>query len=129
MRGFAVARNGDADLVRYLRGHLVECQRGDQVDDPVGYLGRNGDKIGISQGRRIVPPLAEDEGSWAWRGGRSFHKERIGWLFTRVSSFGTDFNYDFQATATPEELAKRQMFYNFKMANIEGEEQPGGSVF
>jgi predicted dithiol-disulfide oxidoreductase (DUF899 family) len=56
-------------------------------------------------------------------------KKRMGWLFTWVSSFGSDFNYDFQATATPEELAKREMFYNFKMTNIEGEEQPGGSVF
>jgi predicted dithiol-disulfide oxidoreductase (DUF899 family) len=56
-------------------------------------------------------------------------KKRMGWQFTWVSSFGGDFNYDFQATATPEELAKKKMFYNFRMTDIEGAEQPGGSVF
>jgi predicted dithiol-disulfide oxidoreductase (DUF899 family) len=56
-------------------------------------------------------------------------KKRMGWQFTWVSSSGSDFNYDFQATATPEESAKKEMFYNFKMTRIEGEEQPGGSVF
>jgi predicted dithiol-disulfide oxidoreductase (DUF899 family) len=56
-------------------------------------------------------------------------KKRMGWNFPWVSSFGSDFNYDFQATATPDELAKGEMFYNFKMTNIGGAEQPGGSVF
>jgi predicted dithiol-disulfide oxidoreductase (DUF899 family) len=40
----------------------------------------------------------------------------MGWRFTWVSSFGSAFIYDFQATATPKELAKGEMFYNFKIA-------------
>jgi predicted dithiol-disulfide oxidoreductase (DUF899 family) len=56
-------------------------------------------------------------------------KKRMGWHFNWVSSFDSDFNYDFQATATPEEMAKGEMFYNFQMAKIGGDEQPGGSVF
>ena len=56
-------------------------------------------------------------------------KERMGWRFNWVSSFGTDFNYDFQATARPEEMDNHRMFYNFAMTKIDGEEQPGGSVF
>lgn len=56
-------------------------------------------------------------------------KKRMGWTFTWVSSFGTDFNYDFQATATAEEFANKKMFYNFEPTEIGGEEQPGCSVF
>ncbi len=56
-------------------------------------------------------------------------KQRMGWKFNWVSSFGTDFNYDFHATATHDELAAGKMFYNFEMTEIGGEEQPGGSVF
>jgi predicted dithiol-disulfide oxidoreductase (DUF899 family) len=56
-------------------------------------------------------------------------QKRMGWGFTWVSSFGSDFNYDFQATATAEELAAGKMFYNFTETEIGGEEQPGGSVF
>ena len=53
----------------------------------------------------------------------------MGWNFTWVSSSGSDFNYDFRATATPDELAKGEMFYNFKMTKIGNAEQPGGSIF
>jgi len=56
-------------------------------------------------------------------------KERMGWKFNWVSSFGADFNYDYQATATPEEMANGRMLYNFEMTRIDSEEQPGGSVF
>jgi predicted dithiol-disulfide oxidoreductase (DUF899 family) len=56
-------------------------------------------------------------------------KQRMGWNFNWVSSFGSDFNYDFHATATRDELAAGEMLYNFEMTKVGGEEQPGGSVF
>src|SRR6266481_7470621 len=31
--------------------------------------------------------------------------KRMGWKFTWVSSYGTDFNYDYRASFTPEEIA------------------------
>jgi predicted dithiol-disulfide oxidoreductase (DUF899 family) len=33
-------------------------------------------------------------------------KKRMGWKFTWVSLYGTDFNYDFQASFTPDEMAQ-----------------------
>jgi predicted dithiol-disulfide oxidoreductase (DUF899 family) len=33
-------------------------------------------------------------------------KKRMGWRFAWVSSFGTDFNYDYRASFTKEEMAK-----------------------
>src|SRR6266581_3738245 len=39
-------------------------------------------------------------------------KKRMGWRFNWVSSNGTDFNYDFHASFTPEQLAKGKVEYN-----------------
>ena len=35
-------------------------------------------------------------------------KKRMGWKFKWVSSFGNDFNFDYQVSASPEEKAKRE---------------------
>ena len=40
-------------------------------------------------------------------------KRRMGWHFKWVSSFGTDFNFDYQVSATPEEKAKGIANYNY----------------
>ncbi|HYC24418.1 MAG TPA: thioredoxin family protein [Roseiarcus sp.] len=56
-------------------------------------------------------------------------KKRLGWSFTWVSSFGGDFNYDFQASFTPADLAKGEIFYNFKRQKMSLDETPGISVF
>ncbi len=57
-------------------------------------------------------------------------KKRMGWNFTWVSSHESDFNYDFQASATDEEMAAGKMFYNFEeMDDFQMQEQPGLSVF
>jgi predicted dithiol-disulfide oxidoreductase (DUF899 family) len=56
-------------------------------------------------------------------------KKRMGWKFTWVSSYGTDFNYDFQASFTPDELAKGTVEYNFDLVQFPSAEAPGISVF
>jgi predicted dithiol-disulfide oxidoreductase (DUF899 family) len=43
------------------------------------------------------------------------YKKRMGWTFKWVSSNETDFNFDYQASFTPEDLAKEKVFYDFKM--------------
>src|SRR5437660_2512580 len=43
----------------------------------------------------------------------SAYKKRMGWDFKWVSSFDTDFNFDYDVSFTPEELAKKEAFYNF----------------
>jgi predicted dithiol-disulfide oxidoreductase (DUF899 family) len=37
----------------------------------------------------------------------------MGWSFKWVSSFGSDFNFDFGVSFTPEEVANKHAFYNF----------------
>jgi predicted dithiol-disulfide oxidoreductase (DUF899 family) len=56
-------------------------------------------------------------------------KKRMGWTFAWYSSFGSDFNYDFQASYSPEDLAKGEIFYNFRLQKMSLSETPGISVF
>jgi predicted dithiol-disulfide oxidoreductase (DUF899 family) len=56
-------------------------------------------------------------------------KERMGWKFKWVSSLGSDFNRDYQVSETPEEKAKGQAYYNYRIGKSFGSERPGISVF
>jgi predicted dithiol-disulfide oxidoreductase (DUF899 family) len=57
-------------------------------------------------------------------------KQRMGWKFKWVSSFGSDFNYDYQVSLSPEEKAKGTMTYNYEVIEkFPSEERPGASAF
>lgn len=57
-------------------------------------------------------------------------KSRMGWRFKWVSSFGGDFNYDYQVSVSPQEKASGQVLYNYEIIeNFPSEERPGASVF
>jgi predicted dithiol-disulfide oxidoreductase (DUF899 family) len=53
----------------------------------------------------------------------------MGWSFKWVSSFGSDFNFDFDVSFTPETLASGQGYFNYQQSEIKSEELPGTSVF
>ena len=56
-------------------------------------------------------------------------KKRMGWKFAWASSHGSDFNYDFHVSFTPEEHAKGKVEYNYNLEEFPSEEAPGASVF
>jgi predicted dithiol-disulfide oxidoreductase (DUF899 family)/uncharacterized damage-inducible protein DinB len=56
-------------------------------------------------------------------------KKRMGWRFKWVSSFGSDFNFDYQVSATKDEQAKGKVYYNYDLTEFPSEERPGASVF
>ena len=56
-------------------------------------------------------------------------QKRMGWKFKWVSSFGSDFNYDYQVSATKEDIAKGDTYYNYAFVKFPTEERPGASVF
>jgi predicted dithiol-disulfide oxidoreductase (DUF899 family) len=56
-------------------------------------------------------------------------KKRMGWRFKWVSSFGSDFNYDYQASAAKDEKANGKVHYNYSLTEFPSEELPGASVF
>jgi predicted dithiol-disulfide oxidoreductase (DUF899 family) len=57
------------------------------------------------------------------------YRKRMGWSFEWLSSAGGDFNFDFQASFRPEDLAKGEVFYNFRTQAHTGSEREGASVF
>ena len=56
-------------------------------------------------------------------------KKRMGWRFKWVSSYGTDFNFDFHVSFTRDDMAKGKVYYNYDMREFGSEEAPGTSVF
>jgi predicted dithiol-disulfide oxidoreductase (DUF899 family) len=57
-------------------------------------------------------------------------KKRMGWRFEWVSSFGSDFNFDFAVSFPKEDVEKDQVAYNFKISPAYGtEDHPGLSAF
>jgi predicted dithiol-disulfide oxidoreductase (DUF899 family) len=56
-------------------------------------------------------------------------KKRLDWRFRWVSSFGSDFNYDFGVSFTPEQVAAGTAFYNYRETDVPLEDLSGLSVF
>lgn len=59
------------------------------------------------------------------------YRKRMGWKFPWVSSYGSEFNFDFHVSFTPEELASGSVRYNFTEIPREQahDELPGLSAF
>lgn len=56
-------------------------------------------------------------------------QKRMGWKFQWVSSFGTDFNYDYNVSFSKAELESGKAYYNYAPAGFPSEEGPGASMF
>jgi predicted dithiol-disulfide oxidoreductase (DUF899 family) len=57
------------------------------------------------------------------------YRKRMGWTFKLVSSLESDFNFDFNVSFTPAEVAAKNALYNFTHQNPEVSEHEGVSVF
>jgi predicted dithiol-disulfide oxidoreductase (DUF899 family) len=56
-------------------------------------------------------------------------KQRMGWDLEWASSLGSEFNFDFGVSFTPEEMATGEVTYNYQQRPFPVEEAPGVSVF
>jgi predicted dithiol-disulfide oxidoreductase (DUF899 family) len=56
-------------------------------------------------------------------------KKRMGWTFKWVSSAHTDFNYDYQASFTPEQINSGTVFYNYAKVKMDMADREGVSAF
>lgn len=57
------------------------------------------------------------------------YKKRMSWKFDFVSSAGSDFNFDYRVSFTPEEIARGKAEYNYTTIDNTMAELPGFSVF
>jgi len=56
------------------------------------------------------------------------YRQRMGWTFPWYSSHGSEFNFDFQVSYTPEQVASGSGEHNYRQTKVI-EELPGISVF
>jgi predicted dithiol-disulfide oxidoreductase (DUF899 family) len=87
----------------------------DQVDGSVVHL-VNHDVMFVAISRAPYPEIAD------------YHK-RMGWKFKWVSSYGSDFNYDYNVSFSEADKARGKVMYNFEEIDYPFEEMPGYSVF
>lgn len=56
-------------------------------------------------------------------------KQRMGWNFKWLSSFQSEYNFDFHVSFTPEEMQSGTAFYNYEHTNPDVTDREGISVF
>ena len=88
---------------------------GDHFDGPAIHLGHRDVSFAVIS--RATSPEIDN------------FKRRMGWRFKWVSSFGSDFNYDYHVSFTPDEQASGKVEYNYTQTQFPSEEGPGLSVF
>lgn len=57
------------------------------------------------------------------------YEKRMGWNFKWVSSYDSDFNFDYNVSFRPEEMAKKEGMYNFTKQDPRSTEREGISIF
>lgn len=57
------------------------------------------------------------------------YKKHMGWNFKWLSPSGTDFNFDYHVSFTPEEVTNKKAFHNFTIHDPQGTQQSGISLF
>ena len=92
------------------------CSRwADSFDGPIVHLNQR-DVTMVAISRAPYAKLAE------------YHR-RMGWRFKWLSSFGSDFNFDFHVSFTADEVKKKKALFNFVLQDPEVGEREGVSVF
>jgi predicted dithiol-disulfide oxidoreductase (DUF899 family) len=114
---------GRTQLVVY---HFMFAPEADAGCPHCSFWADNFDGIDVHLGHRDVslvavsrPPLARIEA----------FKKRMGWSFRWVSSSGTDFNYDYHVSFTPEAIRTGTVIYNYAKADMDMSDREGVSVF
>lgn len=57
------------------------------------------------------------------------YKKRMGWSFPWYSSVGSDFNFDYHVSFTPDQMKSGKVDYNYQATSFPMSEAPGISVF
>lgn len=57
------------------------------------------------------------------------YKKRMGWSFPWASSYGSDFNFDYHVSFTPEQIAEGKAYFNYEVRPNTASETVGISAF
>jgi predicted dithiol-disulfide oxidoreductase (DUF899 family) len=86
----------------------------------------NFDKIIVHLDHRDVTMVAASRAPYSKL---AAYQKRMGWNFKWVSSGGTDFNFDYHVSFTPEEEANKKALFNYKMQDPDSSDREGASIF
>jgi predicted dithiol-disulfide oxidoreductase (DUF899 family) len=103
--------------------HFMFAPEWDEGCKHCSFWADNFDGIDVHLGHRDVTFLAISRAPLAKL---EAFKKRMGWRFAWYSSFGTDFNYDYQASFRPEDKKK---YFNYKTEEMDMTDREGTSVF
>jgi predicted dithiol-disulfide oxidoreductase (DUF899 family) len=121
---FAQLFDGSSQLVVY---HFMFDPKWDAGCPHCSFWADNFDRIPIHLKHRDISFVAISRAPYAKLA--PYHK-RMGWSFKWLSSHGSDFNYDYFVSFTPDELKKETSYYNYHPNKAQrGEESVGISVF
>lgn len=115
--------DGRSQLIVY---HLMYDSTWDAACPSCSFWADNFNDINVHLNQRDVTMIAISKAPYSKI---DAYKKRMGWDFKWVSSFDTDFNFDYYVSFTPEELAKKKAFYNFISQDPSTSEREGVSVF
>ena len=86
----------------------------------------NFDKIIVHLNHRDVTMVAASRAPYSKL---AAYQKRMGWNFKWVSSGGTDFNFDYHVSFTPEDEANKKALFNYKMQDPDSSDREGASIF
>jgi predicted dithiol-disulfide oxidoreductase (DUF899 family) len=113
---------GKSQLVIY---HFMLGPDWEQGCPSCSLLGDHLDGIGIHLAQRDVQFMIVSRASLAKI---AEFKKRMGWKFPWVSSYGSDFNFDYGVSVSKEDATKETV-YNYAKMKFPSDERPGLSVF
>jgi predicted dithiol-disulfide oxidoreductase (DUF899 family) len=114
---------GKSQLIVY---HFMLGPGWEQGCPSCSFLADHFDGSVVHLAHRDVTLLAVSRAPWAQI---AAFRRRMGWRFKWVSSYGSDFNEDYQVSISEAEKAQQEVYYNYEMQRFPSEERPGISVF
>jgi predicted dithiol-disulfide oxidoreductase (DUF899 family) len=115
--------DGRNQLIVY---HFMFGPGWDQGCKSCSFLADHFDGAAVHLAQRDVTLTAVSRAPWPQI---AAFKQRMGWRFPWVSSYGSDFNHDYRVSFTPDEMAQGDVDYNYQRQAFGSEEAPGASVF
>jgi predicted dithiol-disulfide oxidoreductase (DUF899 family) len=115
--------DGRSQLIVY---HFMFAPDWDAGCKHCSFWADNFDRIIVHLNHRDVTMIAASRAPYSKL---AAYQKRMGWNFKWVSSGGTDFNYDYHVSFTPEEEARGKAFFNYTVQDPDSSDREGASVF
>jgi predicted dithiol-disulfide oxidoreductase (DUF899 family) len=115
--------DGRSQLIVY---HFMFSPEWDQGCKHCSFWADNFNPLGVHLNHRDVTLIAVSRAPFAKL---EAFRRRMGWSFKWVSSFGSDFNYDYGVSFTPEQIDTGAPLFNYGTIDPGGSEREGASVF